>query len=112
MRQVTLIGDLPMTPEIFSDVFQALNYGAIFVNTVREPLVVYRALASGCAAGAALEAIAVEPLRSELSPLGCANVVLAPHFAGASIRAVRNSATGVAEEMCHSFSGERRLHYC
>ncbi|MDE0047280.1 MAG: hypothetical protein OXU19_15720 [bacterium] len=117
MRKVTLIGGLPMAPEVFSrDVSQATKYGAFFVNTAHEPLLDCRApdrvLASGHPGGAALEPRAVDPLHSEPPPVGRANVVLTPHIAGASIGAVRNAAAGFADEVCHCFSGERRLHSC
>ena len=94
------------------DVFQAMKYGPIFVNTARGSPVDCHALDSWHPGGPALKSLVVERIPCDSPLLGRESVVLAPHIAGASIRTARNTDTGVAEDVRRCLSGERSLQTC
>ena len=92
--------------------------GAIVVNAARGGLVDYTALAEALAAGhlggVAVDVFPTEPVDMSLRLLeladGGANVVLAPHVAGASRETARRAAAGVAEELRRHLDAEAALH--
>lgn len=92
--------------------------GAILVNAARGGLVDYTAVADALAAGhlggVAVDVFPTEPVDMSLRLLELAdrgaNVVLAPHVAGASRETARRAAAGVAEELRRYLDGEPALH--
>lgn len=90
--------------------FDAMNPGALLVNTARETLVDERALdgalASGRVAGAALDV--VRP-RAEAGPhplLRHENVIITPHVGGATYETLQRGARMLADEMLRFSGGE------
>ncbi|MFC7343925.1 NAD(P)-dependent oxidoreductase [Saccharopolyspora griseoalba] len=92
--------------------------GAILVNAARGGLVDYaaaaEALATGQLGGVAVDVFPTEPVDMSLRLLQLAdegaNVVLAPHVAGASRETARRAAGGMAEELRRYLGGEPALH--
>lgn len=92
--------------------------GAILVNAARGGLMDYTAVADALSAGhlggVAVDVFPTEPVDMALRLLELAgegaNVVLAPHVAGASRETARRAAAGVAEELRRFLDGEPALH--
>jgi len=98
---------VPLTPETYHMIshneFKIMKHGAYIVNTSRGAVVdekaMYEALASGVAAGAALDVFESEPLSAKSPLIRLKNVVLTPHLAASSTEALRRMAVAVAEEV-------------
>jgi len=98
---------VPLTPEthhmISHNEFKFMKHGVYIVNTSRGAVMdekaMYEALASGKAAGAALDVFESEPLSANSPLIRLKNVVLAPHLAASSTETLRRMAVAVAEEV-------------
>jgi glyoxylate reductase len=90
--------------------FKLMKPSAILVNTARGPIVdqdaLYRALAEGTIAYAALDVTVPEPIQENDPLLGLKNVIIAPHIASASIQARRKMATMSAANLLAGLKGE------
>jgi D-3-phosphoglycerate dehydrogenase len=86
---------------------------AVLVNTARSGLVDERALVDalkrGSIMGAALDVFDVEPLPEDHPLLSIERVTLAPHLAGSTIDAFRNSPRIMAEHLSRMFRGSKDL---
>ncbi|MFE2943039.1 NAD(P)-dependent oxidoreductase [Streptomyces sp. NPDC059255] len=95
-----------------------MRAGAVVVNAARGGLMDYDAVAdaleAGRLGGVALDVFPTEPVDMALPLLKLAqedaNVVLAPHVAGASRETARRAAAGAAEELRRHLDGEPALH--
>jgi len=98
---------VPLTPETYHMIshneFKIMKHGVYIVNTSRGAAVdekaMYEALASGKAAGAALDVFESEPLSANSPLIRLKNVVLTPHLAASSTETLRRMAVTVAEEV-------------
>jgi D-3-phosphoglycerate dehydrogenase len=88
--------------------------GAYLINTSRGGLVdeqaLYRGLAEGEIAGAAMDAFVREPPTLENPLLSLDNFIATPHVGGATKEAMRRMATDLAEEILRVLRGERPLN--
>jgi D-3-phosphoglycerate dehydrogenase / 2-oxoglutarate reductase len=109
---------LPLRPETRGLIGRAelgrMKPGAFLVNTARGALVDHAALvdalASGRLAGAGLDVFRQEPVPPDDPLLGLPNVVLSPHIAGASDRAMERTALAVASAVLQAARGHRPRH--
>lgn len=104
---------LPLSPEtrdlLSVEHFRRMKPTAYFINTsrggvVQEPALV-QAVQSGWIAGAALDVVAAEPVRSDHPLAGLPNVLITPHTAFYSDRASRNLRRMAAEEAARVLAG-------
>ena len=88
-----------------------MKSSAILVNTSRGPVVdqaaLYRALANGAIAYAALDVTEPEPIPMDSPLLKLDNVIIAPHIASASIQARTKMATMSAANLIAGLNGDR-----
>jgi D-3-phosphoglycerate dehydrogenase / 2-oxoglutarate reductase len=91
-----------------------LRPGAFLVNTARGALVDHEALVetltAGRLAGAGLDVFRQEPVPTDDPLLGMPNVILTPHIAGASDRAMELTALAVASAILQVARGRRPRH--
>jgi D-3-phosphoglycerate dehydrogenase len=87
--------------------------GAVLVNTARSGLIdeaaLVKALAERRLQGAALDVFDVEPLPPDHPLLKLDNVTLAPHLAGSTIDAFRNSPRLMADHLTRMLKGDADL---
>lgn len=108
----------PLSPEtrhlINDDTLRLMKNTAILVNTARGPLVnqegLYRALAEGRIAAAALDVTDPEPIRPDDPLLGLANVIVTPHIASASVATRSRMAMLAARNLVDALSGKVPKH--
>lgn len=109
----------PLTPEthhLFSDrQFQQMQRSAILINTARgsivDPGALYRALAQGQIAAAAIDVTEPEPIPAESPLLTLDNLIITPHIASASRQTREKMATMAIDNLIAGLQG-RRLPYC
>lgn len=106
----------PETRHLIGDAqFRQMKPSAILINTARGPIVdqdaLYRALAAGLIAYAALDVTDPEPIPAGSPLLALDNIILAPHIASASIQTRDKMAAMAAENLLAGLRGER-LPYC
>ena len=88
--------------------------GSYLINTARGGIVdeaaLYRSLADGKIAAAAMDVFLKEPPTVENPLLSLDNFIATPHVAGATQEAMRRMATDLAEEILRVLRGERPLN--
>jgi D-2-hydroxyacid dehydrogenase (NADP+) len=106
----------PSTPEtekiVGTEVLERMKSSAFLINIARGELVdeeaLMRALEAGKIAGAALDALSVEPLPKEHPLWGMKNVIITPHIGGMSDIYQEQVMPIVAENLRRFLQGERR----
>jgi glyoxylate reductase len=100
---------------INDEAFDLMKQTAILINTSRGPVVdpdaLYRALASGSIAAAALDVTDPEPIPMDSPLLTLDNLIIAPHIASGSVATRSKMATMAAANLIAGLKGER-LPYC
>jgi glyoxylate reductase len=94
--------------------FRLMKPTAVLINTARGPIVdqaaLYRALASGQIAYAALDVTDPEPIPMDSPLLTLDNIIVVPHIASASIQTRTKMATMAASNLIAGLNGERLPH--
>ncbi|HXQ24655.1 MAG TPA: D-2-hydroxyacid dehydrogenase [Candidatus Acidoferrales bacterium] len=104
----------PLTSEnagfVNRELLQRMKPSAFFVNTARGGLVDERALAealnAGVLAGAAVDVVAVEPMRADNPLLTARNCVITPHIAWASLAARRRLMATTVQNVAAFLAGQ------
>ena len=100
---------------INDEAFGRMKPTAIFINTSRGPVVdsdaLFRALAGGSIAAAALDVTDPEPIPMDSPLLTLDNLIIAPHIASGSVATRDKMATMAAANLIAGLRGER-LPYC
>ena len=90
--------------------------GAFVVNTSRGGIIdeseLYRALAAGRLAGAALDVFEVEPVEKDNPLLSLDNVVVSPHMAGVTYEVTTPIAEIACADIARVLNGERPTYLC
>jgi len=102
----------PETHHFMNDArLKRMKSSGILINTARGPVVdpaaLYRALASGTIAYAALDVTEPEPIKPDDPLLALENIILAPHIASASFQTRTRMATMAAENLIAGLKHER-----
>lgn len=88
-----------------------MKRSGILINTARGPIVdpaaLYRALANGTIAYAALDVTEPEPIKPDDPLLTLDNIIIAPHIASASFQTRNKMATMAAANLIAGLKGER-----
>lgn len=108
----------PLTPEtyhLFGDrQFQRMQRSAVLINTARgtivDPEALYRALAQGHIAAAAIDVTEPEPIPAESPLLTLENLIITPHIASASRQTREKMATMAIANLIAGLQGERLPH--
>jgi D-3-phosphoglycerate dehydrogenase len=108
---------VPLTEEtegMFDEVaLRAMKPTAYLINTARGPIVrldaLYGALTKGWIAGAGLDVVETEPINPSHPILGCANLVVTPHFGWYSEGAMHELLQTVGQEAARVLRDERPL---
>jgi len=100
------------TYHFFDDAkFKLMKPSAVVINTSRGPVVdpaaLYRALANGTIAYAALDVTEPEPIKMDDPLLTLDNIIIAPHIASASFSSRNKMATMAAANLIAGLKGER-----
>lgn len=99
---------------INQEALSQMKSGAILINTARGPLVdeqaLLEAVLSGHLAGAALDVLNEEPVRSDAPLLGQEKIILTPHCAWYSETAMHTLLKSAAEEVVRALRGETLHH--
>ncbi len=94
--------------------FKLMKSSAVLINTSRGPVVdpaaLYRALANGTIAYAALDVTEPEPINMDSPLLTLDNIIIAPHIASASFTSRNKMATMAAANLIAGLRGERLPH--
>jgi D-3-phosphoglycerate dehydrogenase len=92
------------------ETLSAMKHGAVLVNLARGDLVdsaaLTAALESGQLGAAALDVFSPEPIPAGHPILSMPNVIVAPHIASASVRAVRTCRETVANIVVKALRGQ------
>jgi glyoxylate reductase len=102
----------PETYHLINDArLKMMKPGGVLINTARGPVVdpaaLYRALASGTIAYAALDVTEPEPIKPDDPLLTLDNIIIAPHIASASFQTRTKMATMAAANLIAGLKGER-----
>ena len=108
----------PMRPDtrhtLDAAAFAAMKPTAFVINSARGALIDEAALAealqSGRIAGAGLDVFETEPMPADSPLLACENTILAPHVAGSTEDALRETALQCAEQIIEVLAGNRPPH--
>ncbi|PSB32054.1 2-hydroxyacid dehydrogenase [Stenomitos frigidus] len=108
----------PLTPEthhLFGDrQFQQMQRSAVLINTARgtivDPEALYRALAQGQIAAAAIDVTEPEPIPADSPLLTLDNLIITPHIASASRQTREKMATMAIANLVAGLRGERLPH--
>ncbi len=108
----------PLTPEthhLFGDrQFQQMSRSAVLINTARgtivDPDALYRALAEGQIAAAAIDVTEPEPIPADSPLLSLDNLIITPHIASASRQTREKMATMAIANLIAGLQGERLPH--
>jgi glyoxylate reductase len=108
----------PLTPEthhLFGDrQFQQMPRSAVLINTARgqivDPDALYRALAQGEIAAAAIDVTEPEPIPSDSPLLTLDNLIITPHIASASRQTREKMATMAIDNLIAGLQGKRLPH--
>ena len=94
--------------------FEAMRFGAIFLNTARAPLhdtdALVAALRSGRVAAAGIDHFDGEWLAPEHPLASLDSVILTPHIGGATYDTESNHTLTIAEDLCRLIAGARPRH--
>lgn len=94
--------------------FAAMKPTAFVINNARGALIDEAALAealqSGTITGAALDVFETEPLPADSPLLACKNAILAPHIAGSTEDALRETALQCADQIIDVLAGREPPH--
>jgi glycerate dehydrogenase len=86
-----------------------MKRGALFINAARGGLVnendLAEALNTGRIAGAAIDVVSIEPIRSDNPLLGARNCLITPHMAWATLTARQRLMKGTVENIEAFLSG-------
>jgi D-3-phosphoglycerate dehydrogenase len=95
---------------INAQTLRAMKRGAVLINLARgdlvDPAALTAALESGQLSAAALDVFSPEPIPANHPILSMPNVIVAPHVASASVRAVRTSRETVANIVVKALRGQ------
>ena len=108
----------PMRPDtrhtLDAAAFAAMKPTAFVINSARGALIDEAALAealqSGRIAGAGLDVFETEPLPQDSPLLACDNTILAPHVAGSTEDALRETALQCADQIIEVLAGRKPPH--
>lgn len=105
----------PATHHLFSDrQFAQMRRSAVLINTARGPIIdpdaLYRALANGQIAAAALDVTDPEPIPAESPLLTLDNLIITPHIASASRQTREKMATMAIANLIAGLQGDRLPH--
>ncbi len=93
---------------------KTMKPSGILINTARGPVIdpaaLYRALANGTIAYAALDVTEPEPIKPDDPLLTLDNIIIAPHIASASFQTRNKMATMAAANLIAGLRGERLPH--
>jgi D-3-phosphoglycerate dehydrogenase len=92
----------------------AMKPGALLLNLARASVVdedaLYDALASGRLGGAALDVFSQEPLQPDNRFVSLPNVLVMPHFGGATVDVVRHQSEMIVDSIEDHLAGRRPRH--
>lgn len=105
----------PQTHHLFSDrQFEQMQSSAVLINTARgavvDPAALYRALANGQIAAAAIDVTEPEPIPADSPLLTLDNLIITPHIASASRQTRAKMAAMAIENLIAGLQGNRLPH--